>query len=181
MTALPEPTEHDVIVVGGGPAGSVTAGLLAQRGRRVLVLERERFPRYHIGESLITGMLSVMEELGLSERLEAMGFPRKYGVSLVWGRDKQLWNVRFAEAGGYEYSFHVRRAESLRRRQITWRADIEEDLAETPSSVVLTRAPGGRGSRRAGWRPGSQTLRMQRTRRRSLEARGCRGCARRQS
>jgi len=111
MTALPEPTEHDVIVVGGGPAGSVTAGLLAQRGRRVLVLERERFPRYHIGESLITGMLSVMEELGLSERLEAMGFPRKYGVSLVWGRDKQLWNVRFAEAGGYEYSFHVRRAE----------------------------------------------------------------------
>lgn len=108
---VPAEEEFDVVVVGGGPAGSMTAGLLAKRGRRVLVLEREKFPRYHIGESLITGMLSVIEELGLTERLEAMNFPRKYGVSLVWGRDKALWNVRFAEAGPYEYSFHVRRAE----------------------------------------------------------------------
>ncbi|WFE98668.1 NAD(P)/FAD-dependent oxidoreductase [Micromonospora sp. WMMD964] len=102
----------DVVIVGGGPAGSCTAGQLAQRGHRVLVLERETFPRYHIGESLITGMLSVMEDLGLLERLEAYGFPKKNGLSLVWGAKRELWNVNFAELGGpYPYSYHVRRAE----------------------------------------------------------------------
>jgi len=104
--------EFDVLVVGGGPAGSTTAGLLAKRGHRVLVLERERFPRYHIGESLITGMLSVFDELGVRDRIERAGFPRKNGLSIVWGADRTLWNVNFAEIDGpYDYSYHVRRAE----------------------------------------------------------------------
>lgn len=108
----PGADEFDVIVIGGGPAGAVCSGLLAKRGHRVLVLEKERFPRYHIGESLITGMMSVLDELGLLERIEEYGFPRKYGLSIIWGADRELWNVNFAEIGGpYEYSFHVRRKE----------------------------------------------------------------------
>lgn len=103
--------DYDVVVVGGGPAGACTAAMLAKNGRRALVLERERFPRYHIGESLITGMLSVIEELGLRERLEEQGFEQKYGLSLVWGKEHGLWNLKFAEAGPYEYSFHVDRSE----------------------------------------------------------------------
>lgn len=105
------PDPYDVIVAGGGPAGATIAGLLAKRNLRVLVLEADRFPRYHIGESMITGMLSVIEELGLTEQLDAKGFPRKYGISFMWGAEQQPWNVRFSETGPYDYSYHVRRDE----------------------------------------------------------------------
>ncbi|MBP0458692.1 NAD(P)/FAD-dependent oxidoreductase [Streptomyces montanisoli] len=104
-------TDMDVLIIGAGPAGAVTAGLLAREGHRVTVLEKEFFPRYHIGESMITGMLPVMEELGLREELENMGFPKKYGITLVWGNDPTPWSTKFRDAGRYEYSWHVRRAE----------------------------------------------------------------------
>ncbi len=101
----------DVVVVGGGPGGAATAGLLAMRGHRVLVLEREKFPRYHIGESLITGALPALERLGLRERLDAMGFTRKYGGTLLWGRNQGTWGFRFSESSLYEYAYQVRRAD----------------------------------------------------------------------
>ncbi|MEV0615342.1 NAD(P)/FAD-dependent oxidoreductase [Nonomuraea sp. NPDC050404] len=102
---------HDVVVIGGGPAGASTAGLLAKSGHDVLLLEREKFPRYHIGESLITGVIAVVEELGVRERLEALGFVRKYGGSLVWGSQQQRWSFAFVEGGPYPSSYQVRRAD----------------------------------------------------------------------
>lgn len=102
---------YDVVVIGGGPGGSATAGLLAMRGHRVLVLEREKFPRYHIGESLITGLMPTLEELGLLDRLEAMGFTKKYGGTLLWGKNQGTWGFRFAESALYDYAFQVRRAD----------------------------------------------------------------------
>lgn len=108
-----EHEEFDVVIVGGGPAGTVTGAVLAQRGHRVLILEKERFPRYHIGESLIVGLMSVLDELDLLDRIAELGFPQKKGISLVWGKDRQLWNIDFTEAegAGYDYSYHVRRDE----------------------------------------------------------------------
>lgn len=103
--------EFDVIVIGGGPAGATTAGLLAQRGHRVLVLDRERFPRYHIGESLIPVVMAPLEELGLTERMEARGFERKYGGTFVWGNDKESWNFSFVDGGAHPYAYHIRRAD----------------------------------------------------------------------
>ena len=103
--------DFDVIVIGGGPAGATTAALLAQRGRRVLVLDRERFPRYHVGESLIPGFMLPMEELGLTERMEAKGFERKYGGTLVWGNNEIPWNFSFSTGGRIPYSYHTRRAD----------------------------------------------------------------------
>jgi flavin-dependent dehydrogenase len=110
-TVVESSDDFDVVVIGGGPGGSSTAGLLATRGHRVLVLEREKFPRYHIGESLITGTLPTLEELGLRERMDQMGFTKKYGGTLLWGKNQGVWDFRFKEAANYEYSYQVRRAD----------------------------------------------------------------------
>lgn len=103
--------DFDVVVIGGGPGGSATAGLLAKKGHKVLVLEKEKFPRYHIGESLITGSMPTLEALDLRERLDKMGYVRKYGGTLMWGRNQGSWDFRFTEASEYEYTFQVRRAD----------------------------------------------------------------------
>jgi 2-polyprenyl-6-methoxyphenol hydroxylase-like FAD-dependent oxidoreductase len=73
--------QDEYVVVGGGPAGSVVAGLLALRGHRVLVIEKEKFPRYHIGESLVTGTLPALDELGMRDRFDELGFVKKYGAT----------------------------------------------------------------------------------------------------
>lgn len=75
--------KYDAIIVGGGPAGSTTAAILATKGRRVVVLEKEKFPRYHIGESLIPHCYFTLERLGLIEKLRASHFPKKYSVQFV--------------------------------------------------------------------------------------------------
>jgi flavin-dependent dehydrogenase len=108
---MPEKDDFDVVVIGGGPGGSATAGLLAKQGHKVLVLEKEKFPRYHIGESLITGSMPTLEALDLRERLDKMGYVRKYGGTLLWGRNQGAWDFRFTEASEYEYTFQVRRAD----------------------------------------------------------------------
>ncbi|MBP0452196.1 MULTISPECIES: NAD(P)/FAD-dependent oxidoreductase [unclassified Kitasatospora] len=107
----PETENYDVVVVGGGPTGSTSGALLAKAGHRVLILERERFPRYHIGESLVTGMTPLMEELGLVEELDAR-YQRKSGISLRWGKDPQPWRSDFSAAGStYDHAWHVTRSD----------------------------------------------------------------------
>ncbi|MBI2389996.1 MAG: tryptophan 7-halogenase [Deltaproteobacteria bacterium] len=74
--------EVEVVVVGGGPGGSTVSGLLAASGRKVLVLERERLPRFHIGESLLPSSTPVLRALGLHDALDAV-FIRKYGARFL--------------------------------------------------------------------------------------------------
>ena len=75
--------EWDAVVIGAGPAGSATASILAEKGHRVLVLERERFPRYHIGESMIPFTNVPVRRLGLTELMQRSAFVRKFSVQFV--------------------------------------------------------------------------------------------------
>ena len=76
-------TDYDVLIIGGGPSGCAAASLLAEQGHRVLVLEREKFPRYHIGESLIPFCYGPMERLGLIPKMKASCFQKKFSVQFV--------------------------------------------------------------------------------------------------
>jgi flavin-dependent dehydrogenase len=77
------PTSFDTIVIGAGPAGSTASALLAEHGLRVLVLEREKFPRYHIGESLLPFTCYPLRRLGLLEKMRQSDFVKKYSVQFV--------------------------------------------------------------------------------------------------
>ena len=98
----------DVLVIGGGPAGSTISALLAQRGRDVVLLEKSRHPRFHIGESLLPLNMPLFERLGVAGEIERIGMP-KYGAEFVsqW-HDKPV-HVDFANA--WDRSFPSTRSE----------------------------------------------------------------------
>lgn len=76
-------SEFDVVIIGGGPSGSTTGALLAEQGHKVLLLEREPFPRYHIGESLIPYTWFTLNRLGVVDWLRTSACPKKYSVQFV--------------------------------------------------------------------------------------------------
>jgi len=80
--------QYDVIVIGGGPGGSTAASVLASKGRSVVLLEREKFPRYHIGESLLPYAYFTLERLGVLDKMKDSHFTKKYSVQFVSSRGK---------------------------------------------------------------------------------------------
>lgn len=83
MTATLAGNDWDVIVIGGGPAGSSAATILAGQGHRVLVLEREKFPRYHVGESMIPFCFAPIQRLGVLPKMKASHFQKKFSVQFI--------------------------------------------------------------------------------------------------
>jgi flavin-dependent dehydrogenase len=104
--------ECDVLVIGGGPAGSTIAALLAQKGRQVVVLEKDRFPRFHIGESLLPLNLPLFERLGVGAEVKRIGV-YKPGAEVVSDEHAQIATFRFDHNPhlSVDHSYHVRRAD----------------------------------------------------------------------
>jgi flavin-dependent dehydrogenase len=103
--------QYDAVVIGGGPAGCMFSIALARRGRRVLLLDRERFPRYHVGESLTPVVCKALQSVGAGADVEAAGFVPKGGATFVWGPHRQAWSVYYGEAGQEGGALQARRTE----------------------------------------------------------------------
>ncbi len=131
----------DVLIVGAGPAGSVAAGFLRQQGRRVLVLEREQFPRFSIGESLLPQSMEYIEAAGMLRDVVEAGFQHKNGAAFAWGDRYTDFDFRekFTEGWGSTYQVQrgtfdkvladaaARMGAELRFRHEVTAVDIERD------------------------------------------------------
>lgn len=108
-----EQPEWDVVIIGGGPAGSTAATTLATAGRKVLVLEKSKFPRFHIGESLLPYNRALFDELGVWEKISAAGFVVKRGAQFWMGDGSRRNRLDFSRGSFTEFpeSLQVERAE----------------------------------------------------------------------
>jgi len=102
----------DALIIGAGPAGSTAAALLAEAGLTVLLVEREPFPRFRIGESLLPGGNAVLERLGIWNKMDEAGFIRKYGAEFVSCDGRRRVHNVFAEGlvKGLDYTYQVERS-----------------------------------------------------------------------
>ena len=106
-----EVEQRQVVVIGAGPAGAIAAALLKRQGHDVLVLERQRFPRFSIGESLLSHCLDFVEEAGMLEAVQAAGFQTKHGAAFRWGERYSEFDFRDTFTEGKGSTYQVLRAD----------------------------------------------------------------------
>src|SRR5262245_44479358 len=115
---------YDCIVLGGGPAGSTAAALVAEAGFSALLVERDKFPRFHIGESLIPETYWTLRRLGLLERMRASAFPKKYSVQFVSGEGRT----------SVPFYFHQHDPRECSQTWQVWRGEFDQILFENAAS-----------------------------------------------
>ena len=107
----------NVAIIGGGPAGSTLGSLLKKYAPdlNVLILEREQFPREHIGESQLPPVSAVLDEMGCWDKVEAANFPIKIGGTFLWGKSSRLWDIQFIPPSEYKDQQRPAKFEGFRR------------------------------------------------------------------
>jgi flavin-dependent dehydrogenase len=145
------PRQYDVIVVGGGPGGSSTATFLTQRGLRVALFEREVFPRFHVGESLMPATMLLLEQLGARETVAAHGFQVKWGGSFIDQETAKTQTFYFLPGQPWpNYSYQVPRADfdtilldNARKHGVeVYQPATAEKVAFDSAGVTLTASAG---------------------------------------
>jgi len=102
---------RQVVIIGAGPSGAIAAALLKRKGHDVLVIERQHFPRFSIGESLLSHCLDFVEEAGMLDAVNAAGFQRKTGAAFAWGERYSAFDFGDTFSGGKPTTFQVQRAD----------------------------------------------------------------------
>ncbi|MGF6593189.1 NAD(P)/FAD-dependent oxidoreductase [Pseudomonas sp. 2835] len=103
--------QRQVLIIGAGPSGAIAGALLKRNGHDVLVIERQRFPRFSIGESLLSHCIDFVEEAGMLPALEAAGFQRKNGAAFAWGDEYSAFDFGDTFSNGKPSTFQVQRAQ----------------------------------------------------------------------
>ena len=148
-----------VIIAGGGPAGSVAALCLRKLGREVVLFEREKFPRYRLGESLLPGTMSILSRLEVMDRIKAADFVQKRAATFIWGPEQAPWTFTFSTPKTapwvYDHAYQVNRAEydqilldAARERG----ADVREE-----HEVTEIRTGGNGGPVSVSWKNGASS------------------------
>ena len=106
-----EVEQRQVVVIGAGPSGAIASALLKRNGHDVLVLERQRFPRFSIGESLLSHCLDFVEEAGMLEAVQAAGFQTKHGAAFAAGERYTEFDFRDKFTAGKGSTYQVQRAQ----------------------------------------------------------------------
>lgn len=138
---------HDVVIIGGGPSGSTAATLLKKYKPEldVVILEREQFPRDHVGESQLPEISEILDEMGCWDKVEAANFPIKIGATYRWGSTRDLWDFEFYPAHLFTDEPRPARYEG-QRRETAFQVDraIYDDIllrhAEEMGTLVREKA-----------------------------------------
>ncbi|MDZ5604920.1 NAD(P)/FAD-dependent oxidoreductase [Pseudomonas sp. RP23018S] len=144
--------QRQVLVIGAGPSGAIAAALLKRKGHDVLVIERQRFPRFSIGESLLAHCLDFVEEAGMLEAVHAAGFQFKNGAAFAWGEAYSAFDFGEQFTPGKPTTFQVQRAQfdqlladqaQAQGVEIRYEHEIVEADMNAEQPRVLVRRPDG--------------------------------------
>lgn len=141
-----------VVVIGAGPAGAIAAALLKRKGHDVLIIERQQFPRFSIGESLLSHCLDFVEEAGMLQAVQAAGFQKKNGAAFAWRDQYSAFDFGDTFSEGQPSTFQVQRGEfdklladqaELQGVEIRYQEEIIAGDFNSPQPVLSVRRADG--------------------------------------